>query len=125
MVVGSVEGDVLMRVPRLMAVAIGVCGLTAAVAAAGPGPGDGSSVAARPAAAGPAALTVYALADVAVHPGVQHAGRVQASPPTTAECEKAYKIACYQPAQIRQAYNLPAVYAGGVTGWGTTIVIVD
>ena len=39
------------------------------------------------------------LADVAVRPGVQQAGRVQASPPTTADCEKAYKVACYQPAQ--------------------------
>ena len=116
-----------MRVPRLMAVAVGLCGLTAAVAvaAAGPGPGDWNSVAARPAAAGPAASSVSALADVAVQPGVQHVGRAQASPPTTADCEKAYKVACYQPAQIRQAYDLPAVYASGVTGKGTTIVIVD
>ncbi len=114
-----------MRVPRLMAVAVGVCGLTAAVVAAGPGSGDGGSVAARPAAAGPATPSVSALADVAVQPGVQQVGRVQASPPTTADCEKAYKIACYQPGQIQQAYGLPAVYASGVTGKGTTIVIVD
>ncbi len=114
-----------MRVPRLMAVAVGLCGLIAAVAAAGPGPEDWSSVAARPAAAGPAASSVSALADVTVQPGVQHAGRVQASPPTTADCEKAYKVACYEPAQIQQAYDLPAVYASGVTGKGTTIVIVD
>jgi len=114
-----------VRVPRLMAVAVGVCGLIAAVVAAGPGSGDRGSVAARPAAAGPAASSVSALANVAVQPGVQHADRVQASPPTTADCEKAYKIACYQPAQIQQAYGLPAVYASGVTGWGTTIVIVD
>jgi subtilase family serine protease len=65
------------------------------------------------------------VADVLVRPGVQHAGRVQAAPPTTADCEKAYKIACYQPAQVQQAYNLPALYARGVTGKGTTIVIVD
>ena len=114
-----------MRIPRLMAVAVSLCGLTAAVAAAGPGSGDWNSVAARPAAAGPATSSVSALADVAVQPGVQHVGRVQANPPTTADCEKAYKIACYQPAQIQQAYNLPAVYASGVTGKGTTIVIVD
>ena len=113
-----------MRVPRLMAVAIGVFGLTAA-AAAGPGSGDWSSVAARPAAAGPAASSASALADVVVQPGAQQAGRVQASPPTTASCEKAYKVACYQPAQIQQAYGLPAVYASGVTGKGSTIVIVD
>jgi len=114
-----------MRVPRLMAVAIGVCGLTAAVAAAGPGSGDWNSVAARPAAAGPASSSVSALADVAVHPGVQHVGGVQARPPATADCEKAYKVACFEPAQIQQAYDLPAVYASGVTGKGTTIVIVD
>ena len=114
-----------MRIPRLMAVAVGVCGLTAVVAAAGLGSGDWNSIAARPAAAGPAVSSVSALADVAVQPGVQHIGRVQASPPTTADCERAYKIACYQPAQIQQAYGLPAVYASGVTGKGTTIVIVD
>jgi subtilase family serine protease len=114
-----------MRVPRLMAMAVGLLGLTAAASAAGPAWGVGSSVAALPAAAGPAASSVSALADVAVQPGVQHAGRVQASPPTTADCEKAYKVACYEPAQIQQAYNLPAVYASGVTGKGATIVIVD
>jgi subtilase family serine protease len=114
-----------MRVPRLMAMAVGLLGLTAAAAAAGPGLAVGTSVAALPAAAGPAASSVSALADVAVQPGVQHAGRVQASPPTTAYCEKAYKVACYEPAQVRQAYHLPAVYASGVTGKGATIVIVD
>ena len=116
-----------MRVPRpmAMAMAVGLLGLTAAAVAAGPGSGVGSSVAALPAAAGPAASSVSALADVAVQPGVQHAGRVQASPPTTADCEKAYKVACYEPAQIQQAYHLPAVYASGVTGKGATIVIVD
>jgi len=62
------------------------------------------------------------LADVAVRPGVQQAGRAQASPPTTADSEKAYKVACCQPGQIRQAYDLPSPYARGVTGRGTTIV---
>src|SRR5271157_5006690 len=125
MVIGAGGGRRFMRIPRLMAVAIGICGLTAAAAAAGPGSGDWSLVAARPAAAGPAASSLSALADVAVQPGVQHAGRVQANPPTTASCEKSYKVACYQPAQIQQAYGLPAVYASGVTGKGSTIVIVD
>src|SRR5208337_1382619 len=115
MVIRAGGGRRVVRVPRLMAVAVGVCGLIAAVVAAGPGSGDRGSVAARPAAAGPAASSVSALANVAVQPGVQHADRVQASPPTTADCEKAYKIACYQPAQIQQAYGLPAVYASGVT----------
>jgi subtilase family serine protease len=114
-----------MRVPRLVAITVGWLGLTVAVAAAAPASGVWSSVAARPAAAGPAGSSRASLADVAVQPGVQHVGRAQASPPTTADCEKAYKVACYQPAQIRRAYGLPAVYASGVTGRGTTIVIVD
>ena len=101
------------------AVAAGMCGLAATVAAAAPG----ASVAARPAATGPAGSS--ALAGVTVRPGVQHVGRGQASPPTTADCEKSYKVACYEPAQIQQAYNLPALYARGITGKGTTIVIVD
>jgi len=77
-----------MRRARLTAVAVGVCGVAAGVAAA---PG---SVAAGPAATGPAGFSVTALADVAVRPGVQHVGRAQASPPTTADCEKSYKISC-------------------------------
>jgi subtilase family serine protease len=106
---------------RRVAVAVGCFCLTAALAAAAPGSGMPAPVAARPAAAGPA----MALAGVVVRPGVRHIGRVQASPPTTADCEKAYKVACYVPAQVQQAYNLPALYARGVTGKGTTIVIVD
>jgi subtilase family serine protease len=51
-------------------------------------------------------------------------GRMQA-PPTTAQCEKAYHVACYLPGQLRTAYQLPAVYAKGITGKGETIAIVD
>jgi subtilase family serine protease len=112
-----------MRVPRRIVVAFGACGLTAAaLAAAGPGVDPSGSAAAGPAVTGSAG---QALSDVTVQPGVMHVGRAQSSPPTTADCEKAYKVACYDPAQIRQAYNLPAVYASGVTGRGATIVIVD
>jgi subtilase family serine protease len=119
-----------MRVPRLIAAAVGACGLTAVVvAAAGPGSGISSSVAARPAATGSVSgapgSSGSALADVSVSPGVIHVGRAQSGPPTTADCEKSYKVACYEPGQIQQAYNLPAVYASGVTGKGATIVIVD
>jgi hypothetical protein len=59
------------------------------------------------------------VADVAVRPGVQHVGRVQASPPTTAGCEQLYKVACSVPGQTQRAYNLPALYrlaAGGARG---------
>jgi subtilase family serine protease len=47
------------------------------------------------------------------------------APPTTAQCVAALGVACYDPAQFRKAYNLGPVYAGGVTGKGTTIAIVD
>jgi subtilase family serine protease len=46
-------------------------------------------------------------------------------PLTTAECERAYHIACYQPDQLRTAYDLTPLYAKGITGKGQTIVIVD
>jgi subtilase family serine protease len=106
-----------MRVPRLATIAVGVCGL-AAMASTTPVPSG-------PVRSPVSVSTVSALADVAVRPGVQHAGRVQASPPTTAHCEKLYKVACYEPTQIQRAYGLPSLYASGVTGRGTTIVIVD
>jgi subtilase family serine protease len=48
-----------------------------------------------------------------------------AAPPSTAYCEAHYQIACYQPAQVRAAYNLGPLTARGITGKGQTIVIVD
>lgn len=41
--------------------------------------------------------------------------------PTPAQCVAAFGLACYTPAEIRQAYNVPA----SATGAGQTIVIVD
>ena len=118
-----------MRLARLAAVAVGVCGLIAASAGSGSGPGSGSGT--EPSgfsgvfASSRVLGSASALADVIVQPGVIHAGRAQGSPPTTADCEQAYKVACFDPAQIRQAYHLQALYARGVTGKGATIVIVD
>jgi len=109
-----------MQVARLTALVVGGFALVAAVAGAGlgaPSPAVGSSA--------PPALASAALSGVIVRPGVIHVGRALASAPTTAVCEKDYQVACYEPAQIQQAYNLPALYASGVTGRGTTIVIVD
>ena len=111
-----------MRVLRLATIAIGGLGLAAAMASTSP---PASGPVRSPVSVSSVSASGRALADVAVRPGVQHAGRVQASPPTTADCEKAYKVACYQPAQIQRAYGLPSLYASGVTGRGTTIVIVD
>src|SRR6185437_12782258 len=98
-------GRRFMRIPRLVAVAAGITAVVAAVAS-GSGWNSGASSAVKGAG----------LADVAVRPGVQHVGHAQLSPPTTASCRKDYKVACYQPAQIQQAYHLPALYARGITG---------
>jgi subtilase family serine protease len=99
-----------MRVARLAAVVTGAFALvTTATVTSGPQP----------------AIPAPAPAAVIVRPGVIHAGRAQAGLLSTAGCERAYRIACYGPAQIRQAYDLPALYARGVTGRGATIVIVD
>jgi subtilase family serine protease len=63
---------------------------------------------------------------IIITPGVRHLQRESRQrPSSTAECEQALQIACYNPAQIQQAYNLPVLYSRGVTGKGSTIVIVD
>ncbi len=128
-----------MRVARLVVAAAGVFGLVAA-GAAGPAsaalagaagavrPAGPVPAAAAPAASALAAPAASALAGVVVQPGVIHAGRAhgaQAAPPGTAACLQDYRVACYGPAQIRQAYHLGPLYAQGVTGRGVTIVIVD
>jgi subtilase family serine protease len=63
---------------------------------------------------------------VSIHPDAVRVGGVRAGgPPTTAACEKQFHIACYTPLQLRQAYDLPKLFAEGYTGKGTTIAIVD
>ena len=54
-----------------------------------------------------------------------HARSAQSAPPTTAYCEQHFQIACFEPSQVQQAYNLPSLYRSGVNGRGQTIVIVD
>jgi subtilase family serine protease len=78
-----------------------------------------------PAVAGPAAGSAGPQATVIIHPGVQYVGHSSSQPPTTADCEAAFHVACYEPAQLQRAYNLGPLYAAGVTGRGATIVIVD
>jgi subtilase family serine protease len=63
---------------------------------------------------------------VVITPGVRHLQHEsRRGPSTTAECEQALQIACYNPAQVQRAYHLPALYSRGITGKGATIVIVD
>jgi subtilase family serine protease len=76
------------------------------------------------AAAAPPAPAVQ-RATVMIHPEIQHVGRVEKQPPTTADCEAAFEVACYEPGQVEQAYNLWPLYKHGVSGQGSTIVIVD
>jgi subtilase family serine protease len=67
---------------------------------------------------------------VRIDPGVTHippAGpaATTSGPPTTAECEAQYQVACYEPFQIQDAYNLAPLFSKGVDGKGQTIIIVD
>ena len=93
-----------------------------AVAALGAG-----SAAVVPAAAG-AAVAPAAAAAVQVVPFA--AGHILAAgkmtqPPTTAQCETKYHIACYQVSQLQTAYDLAPLFSKGIEGKGETIVIVD
>ena len=110
-----------MRHVKRLAFAAGACGLAAVTAASGAALTSGAAVT----AAG-APSSASALADVTVHPDVLHLKSAETSSPLTlAQCEALYHVACYGPTQIEQAYNLPDLYAKGITGKGTTIVIVD
>jgi subtilase family serine protease len=106
-----------MRLRGKAAIGVSVAALTAAL--------GGMAGLSGPAAAGAAAAAAPQAAAVFVHPDIDHVGHGSSQPPTTAECESAFQVACYEPAQIQQAYNLPMLYAKGVTGAGATIVIVD
>src|SRR5690348_519753 len=99
---------------RAMAVALGVATMTAATTTAATG-----------ATAGAAPRTA-AAPTVTIAPGTKHQQREpRTRPSTTAECEQAIGIACYDPAQIQRAYNLRMLYSRGITGKGATIVVID
>ena len=107
-----------MRLGRPAAAAAGSILLAAAVTGAS-AVGSASGRRADPA--------TVPLADVVtIRPDAVHVlDGVLDTPPTTAFCERHYRIACYLPAQIQQAYNLPRLYRQGITGRGQTIIIVD
>ncbi len=50
---------------------------------------------------------------------------VGAQPPTTAQCQAEYGLACYSPQQLQTAYDMASLYASGEDGVGETIVLVD
>ena len=95
---------------------LAVGGASAAAAIARPGAGP-VAVSRTQAAAGDSVI---------ITPGVRRPQRESGGgPSTTAQCEQSLQIACYNPAQIQQAYNLPALFSHRVNGKGSTIVIVD
>ena len=100
-----------------------------AAAAAGSALLAGTTFALAGATAGPAALASSAShaasPAVLIAPDAVHAAHALSVPPSTAYCEQHFKIACYLPGQIEQAYGLPQLYRRGITGKGQTIVIVD
>jgi subtilase family serine protease len=117
-----------MRPARFAVLASGaalIAGLVAGASVTGTAPAG--TAASRLAASRLAASTLAASASpvVLIRPDVVHAHAAMHAPPSTAFCEKHFKIACYTARQIEQAYNLPALYAQGITGKGETIVIVD
>ncbi len=118
-----------MGLAKKLAVVTGICGLAAATATGAGGSAISATALDRPGPSAAAAATgtgaASALAGVIVTPMIRHIGATQAAPTSTAQCERLYSIACYEPAQLRRAYDLAALYSHGITGRGTTIVIVD
>ncbi len=103
-----------MRIPRALLAAGGITLLIVPLAVlAGGGQADGAV---------PGVVRIY--------PGVTHIppkgpAATTSGPPTTAQCEAQFQVACYQPSQIQDAYNLAPLFAKGVDGKGETIIIVD
>ena len=87
--------------------------LVAAVATTAPAATTGHSTASQPA--------------VHVRPGVKVLSQAKSLsvPWTTSLCESALHIACFGPDQVRAAYNEAPLFSKGITGKGSTIVIVD
>jgi hypothetical protein len=76
-------------------------------------------------AAGLARPGVPAAAAVLIAPDAVHAAGPSGMPPTTSDCERRYRIACYSPIQVQRAYQVPGLLRRGINGKGQTIVIVD
>jgi subtilase family serine protease len=66
------------------------------------------------------------LAPVALVPRViVRADTRSLTPAAGPACHTSSRVACYQPFQLRRAYDLEPLYARGITGRGTTIAIID
>lgn len=77
-------------------------------------------------AAPPSSAPGTSTAQVTVRPdAIRLPGAATQVPASTADCERLDGIACFDPDQLRAAYQLPPLYAKGITGTGVTIMIVD
>ncbi len=124
-------GCVIMK-RAVTSVAVAVCAASAMIGSAAVVPAPAATAVPRtPLATGrtPAVnMSVIALNALAAGggPGILHVNRVAATdPPTSAQCEQQYQVACYDPAQLQQAYNLSPLYGRDINGRGRTIVVVD
>jgi subtilase family serine protease len=77
-----------------------------------------------------AAALAAGTSTAAAHPVVSSKSAPQrylhtTTPPTTADCEASFGIACYSPNQFQQAYNEKPLFRKGENGRGHTIAIVD
>jgi len=71
------------------------------------------------------AVSLCAVGAASAAPLVINLGHTSKQVPNEAYCEANYGIACYQPYQIQQAYDMNPLYRAGLTGRGKTIVLVD
>ena len=106
--------------------AASAAGGTTAVSASAEAGRASTTAGTAPPSAGPLFTPVPSTAQVTVHPeAIRLRGAATQGPATTAGCEQADGIACFDPDQLRAAYDLPPLYAKGITGAGVTIMIVD
>src|SRR6185437_13089420 len=108
-----------MRKARVIALTAGAGALASALVA--------GAVAAPAATAAVGSDAATATPAVVIKPGVHQLPQAKtlSTPWTTALCESQLNIACYEPDQIRAAYNEAPLLSKGITGKGATIVIVD
>lgn len=75
--------------------------------------------------AGSTAIALGGSAAAVAQPSHWFVPHVFRQPPTTAQCEAGFQLACYQPFQFQQAYDMNPLYRAGLNGRGETIVLVD
>ncbi|HZR55148.1 MAG TPA: S53 family peptidase [Streptosporangiaceae bacterium] len=117
---------------RNIAIAVGAASLIAgsAIAVAGTGVAGtgvaGTGVTGTGVTGTAATSQASAATTFRAEPDIIHVTRAQPDdPPTSADCQQQFHVACYDPAQIQQAYNVTPLYNAGINGSGRTIAVVD